>query len=179
MPVQRWVGMVRARKETIAMSAMLPPEPHLLETPQMYSSLRSVCHPVTAEPELENPKVLTTGDIKFYVTESEAVLHPVVGHYSIETPGLQEPLYMLWHAEGQVLCRQARSTSVAFDVRGARAGETRIYLVAVQVMESGAQGRVVQSGMFVQVVVTGDDLLTTPWRDYREPGIHREIPGGG
>ena len=179
MPVQHWVGMVRARKERMLMSTMLPPEFHLLETPQVYSSLRRVCHPVTTEPELENPKVLITGDIKLYVTEAEAVLHPVIGRYSIETPGLQEPLYMLWHAEGQVLCRQARSTSVAFYGRGARAGETRIYLVAVQVMESGAQGRVVQSGMFVQVVVTGDDLLTTPWRDYREPGIHREIPGGG
>ena len=161
------------------MSTMLPPEFHLLETPQVYSSLRRVCHPVTTEPELENPKVLITGDIKLYVTEAEAVLHPVIGRYSIETPGLQEPLYMLWHAEGQVLCRQARSMSVAFDVYGAQAGESRTYLVAVQVMESGAQGRVVQSGMFVQVVVAADDLLTAPKRDHREPGIHHEIPGGG
>lgn len=154
------------------MSATPPPGPHFLEAPQMYSSLRRVYHPATTEPEPERPKVLITGDIRLYVTEAEAALHPVTGCYSIETVGLQEPLYTLWHAEGQVLRRQARSTSVAFDVPRARAGETRIYLVAVQVTESGAQGRVVQSGMFVKVVVTGDDLLTAPWRDRREPGVH-------
>jgi hypothetical protein len=92
-----------------------------------------------------------------YVTESEAALHPITGHYSIETAGMREPLYTLWYAEGQVLSRQARSTNMAFDVRGARAGETRTYLVAVQVVESGVQGRVVQSGVFVQVVVIRDD----------------------
>ena len=90
------------------------------------------------------------------VTESQAALHPITGHYSFETAGMQEPLYTLWQAEGQVLSRQARSTSIAFDMHGARAGETRTYLVAVQVAESGVWGQVVQSGMFVQVVVTGD-----------------------
>jgi hypothetical protein len=110
-----------------------------------------------AEPALEHPKVLITGDIRLCVTESQAALHPITGHYRIETAGMRKPLYTLWLAEGQVLSRQARSTGVAFDVRGARAGETRTYLVAVQVVESGAQGRVVQSGVFVQVVVTGDE----------------------
>jgi hypothetical protein len=106
---------------------------------------------------LEHPKVLITGDIRLNITEWEAALHPITGDYRIETAGMREPLYTLWHAEGQVLSRQARSTGVTFDVRGARAGETRTYLVAVQVVESGAQGRVVQSGVFVQVVVTGDE----------------------
>jgi len=95
------------------------------------------------------------------VTEQEANLHPVSGHYSIETAGMQEPLYTLWYAEGQVLCRQARSTDITFDIRGARAGETRTYLVAVQVTENGVKGQVVISGMFVRVVVTSDDLPTT------------------
>ena len=82
---------------------------------------------------------------------------------------------MLWHAEGQVLCSQARSTSVAFDVYEAQAGKSRTYLVAVQVVESGAQGRVVQSGLFLQVVVAADDLLAAPKRDHREPGVrHRD-----
>ena len=89
------------------------------------------------------------------VTEPEAALHPITGHYSIETAGMREPLYALWLAEGEVLTRQAHSTDIAFDVRGARAGETRLYLVAAQVVESGVQGRVVQSGVFVQVAVTG------------------------
>jgi len=95
------------------------------------------------------------------VTEQEAALHPITGRYSIETAGMQEPLYMLWYAEGQVLNRQARSTGITFDVRGARAGETRTYLVAVQVTENGVKGQVVISGMFVRVVVTSDDLPTT------------------
>ena len=90
------------------------------------------------------------------VTESQAHLHPITGRYSFETAGMQEPLHTLWQAEGQVLSRQARSTNIAFDMRGARAGETRTYLVAVQVVEHGVWGRVVQSGMFVQVVVTDD-----------------------
>jgi hypothetical protein len=97
---------------------------------------------------LEQTKVLITGDIRLNVTESEVTLHPIIGHYSIETAGMREPLYTLWYAEGQVLSRQARSTNIAFDVRGARAGETRTYVVAVQV---------VQSGVFIQIVVTGDD----------------------
>ena len=139
------------------MSALLPPLPHSLETPQRYPSLREVGLPAMAGPGLEHPKVLITGDIRLCVTESKAALHLITGHYSLETAGMREPLYTLWHAEGQVLSRQAGSTRVAFDMRGARAGETRNYLVAVQVVESGVQGRVVQSGVFVQVVVTRDD----------------------
>jgi len=108
-------------------------------------------------PGLEQPKVLITGDIRLCVTESDAALQPITGHYRIQMTGMQEPLYTLWHAEGQVVCRQTRSTDIAFDVRGARAGETRTYLVAVQVAESSAQGRVVLSGMFVQVAVIKDD----------------------
>lgn len=135
------------------MSAMFPQASHLLQAPPAHFWLRKQHAPTTIEPALEHSKVLITGDVRLYVTESEAALHPVTGHYSIETAGLQEPLYMLWNAEGQVLDRRARSTSITFDMSGARAGETRTYLVAVQAMESGAQGRVVQSGMFVQVVV--------------------------
>jgi hypothetical protein len=119
--------------------------------------LRGLYQPTTSELGLEQPKVLITGDIRLNVTESEAALHPIIGHYSIETAGMREPLYTLWHAEGQVLSRLARSTTIAFDVQGAQAGERRTYLVAVQVVESGVQGRVVQSGVFVEVVVTRDD----------------------
>lgn len=92
-----------------------------------------------------------------YVTEPEAALRPITGYYSIETVGMQEPLYALWHSEGQVLSRQARSTNITFDTRGLRAGETQTYLVAVQVIEGGSRGRAVQSGVFVQVEVTGDE----------------------
>lgn len=143
------------------MSAMLPQRPHSLKTPQMSPSLRGEHHPVMADPGLVQPEFPIKGDTRLCVTESEAALHPITGHYSIETTGMQEPLYTLWHAEGQVLYRQARSTNIAFDVRGARAGETRTYLVAVQVVESGVRGRVVQSGVFVRVVVRGDESAAT------------------
>ncbi|MGH2494174.1 MAG: hypothetical protein ACRDIV_05660 [Ktedonobacteraceae bacterium] len=136
------------------MSAMFPLVSHPLQSPlPVHPWLRKQHDPTTIEPALEHSKALITGDVRLYVSESEVALHPVTGHYSIETTGLQEPLYMLWNAEGQVLDRRARSASITFNVSGARAGETRTFLVAVQVMESGAQGRVVQSGMFVQVVV--------------------------
>jgi hypothetical protein len=143
------------------MSGMLPPRPHALEARLGCSSQWGVHHPAMTEPGLEPTKVLIIGDIRLRVTESEAAHHPITGHYRIETAGMQEPLYTFWHAEGEILCRQARSTGIAFDVRGARAGETRTYLVAVQVTESGVQGRVVQSGVFVQVTVTSDHLPTT------------------
>lgn len=143
------------------MSATLPPRPHSLEAPQICPSLRGLDLPATAELGLEQPKVLITGDGRLCVTELEAALHPIIGRYSIEMAGMREPLYTLWHAEGQVLCRNARSTDIAFDMRGARVGETRTYLVAVQVTERGVQGRVVQSGVFVQIVVTGDDHPNT------------------
>ena len=131
----------------IPMSTMLPLQPHTLETHQQTTTVL----------RLEQPKVLITGDTVLCVTEPEATLHPITGHYSIKTAGMQEPLYTLWYAEGQVLCRQARTTDITFDVRGARAGETRTYLVAVQVTESGVRGQVVLSGMFVQVIVKSSE----------------------
>jgi hypothetical protein len=104
----------------------------------------------------QKPKVLITGDLRLYVTESQAALQPIRGRYSIETGGMQEPLHVLWHAEGQVFCRQARVTDIEFDLRGAWAGQMRLYLVAVQVVERGMHGRVVQSGAFVHISVTSD-----------------------
>jgi hypothetical protein len=136
------------------MSMILPSQPHAWETQHVSPTLRVVHQPAMTESEREQPKVLITGDFRFSVTESEAALHPIIGHYRIQTAGMQKPLYMLWHAEGQVLPRHAPSTSITFDVSGARAGETRTFLVAVQVAEQGGQGRVVQRGVFVQVVVT-------------------------
>ena len=91
------------------------------------------------------------------VSESEAALRPIIGNFSIETVEMREPLYTLWHAEGKVLSRQAQSTNIVFDARGLRAGETQTYLVVVQVIEGGARSRAVQSGVFVQVEVTGDE----------------------
>jgi hypothetical protein len=143
------------------MKAVLSPQPNTVEPLQAFPSSTGERHPAKAGPEPEQPKVFVTGDIRMCVTESEAALRLITGHFSIETVGMQEPFYTLWHAEGQIHSHQARSTSIAFDARGARAGETQTYLVAVQVVESGARGRAVQSGVFVQVVVTGDESGAT------------------
>jgi hypothetical protein len=140
------------------MSAMLPPRPSTFGVSQGYPYRPEAHHSATTGLGLEQPKVLITGDIRLRVTESEAALHPITGHYSIETGEMQEPLYLLWHAEGQVQSRQAWSTDIVFDMHGARAGETWTYLVSVQVTESGVRGKVVQSGVFVQIAMTSDDL---------------------
>jgi hypothetical protein len=143
------------------MSAMLPPQHDPLAVPQRYASQYGEYSPASARTELEQSKVLIRGDIILYITESEAALGPITGCYSIEATGMQELLYIFWHAEGQVHCRHARSTAIEFDVRGARAGETRTYLVAAQVAESGVQGRVVQCGVFVQIRVSEDPACKT------------------
>ena|SRR5579884_1108362 len=108
------VGMTRARKETTLMNAELPQRPHSLEeATQKHSPHLRASHPTPTGSMLEHPKVLITGDIWLCVTESEAALHPITGHYRIETAGMQEPLYTLWHAEGQVLSRQTQSANIA------------------------------------------------------------------
>jgi hypothetical protein len=139
------------------MRSTLPPQPYTVELPQVFPSSSGEHHPAMAGPEPEQPKVFITGDIRMCITWQEAALRPITGNYSIETVGMQEPLYALWHSEGQVSSRQARSTNITFDARGVRVGETQTYLVAVQVIEGGSRGRAVQSGMFVQVEVTGDE----------------------
>ena len=128
-----------------------------LEVPQILNTRKegqAVLHP---GPELQQPMVMIKGDITFCVTKSESALQPVIGGYYIETEGMQEPLELLWYAEGQVLDRRARSTPIAFDLRGTPAGQTRTRQVAVQAVESGGRGRVVQSGVFVQISVTSDE----------------------
>ena len=69
---------------------------------------------------------------------------------------MREPLQVIWSAEGQVLTGEATSTDIEFDMRGARTGQTWTYVVAVQVTEGDGQSRIV-SGVFVQILVTGDD----------------------
>ncbi len=135
----------------MSMSTMLPPQRRPFEALPLHASQHRTDH--LARLELEQPKVRIRGDIRLHVTEAEAVLHPITGRYNIEMAGMQQPLHVLWYAEGQVLGHQALSAEIAFDMRDARAGEVWTYLVALQVTESGVRGRVVQSGVFVQISV--------------------------
>ena len=124
------------------------------EALQLHFSQQGIHYPLMPGPEeeREQPKVSITGDIRMCVSELDTAVRPIIGHYSIEPTGLQEPLYALWYAEGRVLHRQAHSTTIAFDLHGARAGETRTYLVAAQVTES-PERRCIVSGVFVQILV--------------------------
>src|SRR5690348_5715848 len=98
------------------MSTMLTPQSNSSEASRLFFAQRKPYTPAMASTEFEEPKVLSTGDIRLYVTEQEASLSPIIGHYNVQIGGMQEPLCTLWHTEGQVLCRQKRSTSIAFDM---------------------------------------------------------------
>src|SRR5690349_2535809 len=82
------------------------------------------------------PRVMITGDIRLLVSESRAGLSPVKGHYRIETEGMQEPLHVIWIAEGNVLNHTVHTIDLAFDLKGMSAGETLTRLLTVQVTES-------------------------------------------
>jgi hypothetical protein len=87
------------------------------------------------------------------VTESDAARGPITGSYRIETREMQEPLRVLWGAEGQVQSRQTRATDITFALPGARAGQMWIYSVQAQVTD---QRTSIVTGVFVQILVTPD-----------------------
>ena len=104
-----------------------------------------------------SPKVVITGDIRLRVTESYAARRPVKGHYRIEIEGMQEPLHVIWIAEGNVLNHTVHAIDVAFDVRGTPAGETLTRLLTAQVTDGNGQGCIVHSSVFIQISVVRDD----------------------
>lgn len=104
-----------------------------------------------------SPKVVITGDLRLRVTEPYAAHRPVKGHYRIELEGIEEPLHVIWIAEGDVLNHSVHAIDVAFDVRGIPAGETLTRLLTAQVTGSNGQGCIVHSSIFVQISVVRDD----------------------
>ena len=138
------------------MHAMPSPQHVAIEMWQRNLSRREAFSSRQDRAVAEQPAVFIRGDIRLSVSEARAASGSITGCYSIETAGMQELLYAFWQAEGQVHSNHTQSTTIAFDARGARAGETRTYLVAVQVAESGEPGRVVQCGVFVQIRVSED-----------------------
>src|SRR5437016_7260772 len=98
-------------------------------------------------------QVFITGDLQLCVTESDAAHGPIKGSYRIETQEIQEPLQVLWGAEGQVGSRQARATDIAFEMSGVQAGQMRIYPVQVQVTDPRTSS---VSGVVVQILVIPD-----------------------
>ncbi|HEX6481288.1 MAG TPA: hypothetical protein VF043_20815 [Ktedonobacteraceae bacterium] len=105
------------------------------------------------------PAIVLTGDIRLRVNESYAALTPVIGHYLLETQGMQEPLHVIWMVEGNVLNHTAHSIDVAFDLRGMSAGETLTRLLSAQVTDCNGQGNIVHCSVFVQISVVKDALI--------------------
>ena len=105
------------------------------------------------------PGIVITGDIRLRVTESYAALGPVTGHYRIETKGMQEPLHVIWIAEGNVLNHTAYSIDVAFDIRGMQAGEKHTEMLSAQVTDCNGHGRIFHYSVFIQISVVKDDLI--------------------
>src|SRR6266704_5896745 len=131
--------------------------------PTQASLLKEVAHVPAKIPGTDGmPRVVITGDIRLRVTESCAAFRPVKGHYRIETGGIQEPLHVIWVAEGNVLNHTVHAIDVAFDLRGTPAGETLTRLLTAQVTESNGHGCIVHTSVFVQVSVVEDDF---PSRD--------------
>lgn len=112
---------------------------------------RSLASP--SAPQSVFPSVIITGDIQMVVTEADVARGLITGSYRIETQSMQEPLQILWDAEGQVLNRQSRTTAITFDLAGVRAGQSVIATVQVQVTDRQVS---VVSGMFVQILVTAN-----------------------
>jgi uncharacterized protein (DUF2252 family) len=99
------------------------------------------------------PSVMIKGDIRLRVSEAHAALKPIKGSYRIDMEDMQEPLQVIWIAEGRVLRHSVHDIDMEFDLRGARAGETRTHLLTAHVTELGGQGSIVQSSVFVQIFV--------------------------
>jgi hypothetical protein len=120
--------------------------------------------PDASETITSQPKVTIKGDIRLRINEPYAARRPVKGRYQIDIEGMKEPLHVLWMIEGHVLSHTVHALEVAFDVQGTPAGETLTRQLTAQVTESGGQGCIVHSSVFVQIVVVHDELTRTiPW----------------
>jgi hypothetical protein len=91
------------------------------------------------------------------VSESYAAHRPVKGHYRLELEGIEQPLHVIWIAEGDVLNHSVHAIDVAFDVRGTPVGETLTRLLTAQITEHNGQGCIFHSSVFVQISVVRND----------------------
>ena len=100
-----------------------------------------------------HPEASIKGDLGLIVTEQEVVRGPITGHYTVETQDMREPLFVRWHAQhGRVQNRSARSTAIAFDLSGTRAGQIWTAVITVQVTDAETCDTIIK-GTFVQIRV--------------------------
>ena len=100
-----------------------------------------------------HPEASIKGDLGIIVTEQEVARGPITGRYIVETQDMREPLFVRWHAQhGRVLNRAARSTAIAFDLCGTRAGQIWTGVITVQVTDTETYDTIIK-GNFVQIRV--------------------------
>jgi hypothetical protein len=100
-----------------------------------------------------HPEASIKGDLGIIVTEQEVARGPIIGRYTVETQDMREPLFVRWHAQqGRVQNRAARSTAIAFDLRGTQAGQMWTAVITVQVTDAETSDTIIK-GTFVQICV--------------------------
>jgi hypothetical protein len=129
-------------KRTYSVASSTPLFQEVIQTPDSLATVN------------RTPSVVIKGDIRLCVSEAYAALKPIKASYRIDIEDMQEPLQVIWITEGRVLRHSAYDIDMEFDLRGARAGETRTHLLTAHVTELDGQGSIVQSSVFVQIFVT-------------------------
>jgi hypothetical protein len=100
-----------------------------------------------------HPEASIKGDLGIIVTEQEVARGPITGHYTVEMQDMLEPLFVHWHAQhGGILNHAARSTTIAFDLSGTRAGQIWTAVITVQVTDAETYDTII-CGTFVQIRV--------------------------
>jgi len=100
-----------------------------------------------------HPEASIKGDLGIIVTEQEVARGPITGRYTVEMQDMREPLFVRWHAQhGRVLNRSARSTAIAFDLSGTRAGQIWTAVITAQVTDAETYDTIIR-GTFVQIRV--------------------------
>ncbi len=98
-----------------------------------------------------HPEASIKGDLGIIATEQEVARGPITGRYTVETQDMRKPLFVRWHAQhGKALNRSARSTAIAFDLSGTRAGQIWTVVITVQVTEAETCDAIIK-GTFVHI----------------------------
>ena len=108
---------------------------------------------VVLEDSDRHPEASIKGDLGIFVTEQEVARGPISGRYTVETQDMREPIFVRWRTQhGRVLNRSARSTAIAFDLCGTRAGQIWTAVITVQVTDAETCDTIIK-GNFVQIRV--------------------------
>src|SRR5260370_40607806 len=126
--------------------------PALQEIQTSFPQEEIACRAVLEDRD-RHPEAWIKGDLGIIVTEQEVARGPITGRYTVETRDMREPLFVRWHAQnGRVQNRSARSTAIAFDLSGTRAGQIWTAVITAQVTDAETCDTIIK-GTFVQILV--------------------------